>query len=90
MSSLAETYALQVGVPLNRPEILEKFFPLDFDYSKTILLHASAGNNNFPAKIYDYFNEVVGLIRPELDKAGYRIYQIGGANEQPVKGVNYL
>jgi hypothetical protein len=90
MSSLAETYALQVGVPLNRPEILEKFYPLDVDYSKTVLLHASAGNNNFPAKIYDYFNDVISLIKPELDKAGYHLIQIGGPNEQPVKNVRYL
>jgi len=90
MSSLASTYALQMGVKLNKPDILEKFFPLDVDYSKIVLIHASAGNNNFPAKIYDYFNEVIGLIRPELDKAGYHIYQIGGAGEQPVKAVNYI
>lgn len=90
MSSLAETYALQVGVGLNKPEILEKFFPLDSDYSKIVLIHASAGNNNFPAKIYDYFNEVVGLIKPQLDLNGYKIYQIGGHGEQPVKAINYI
>ena len=90
MSTLAETYSLSCGVKLDIPSIFEKFFPLDFDYEKVVLIHASAGNNNFPAKIYDYFNEVVMLIRPELDKAGYRIYQIGGPNEQQLKGVNYL
>lgn len=90
MSSLAETYALQIGVKLDKPSIVEKFFPLDYDYSKIVLIHASAGNNNAPAKIYDYFNEVIALIKPKLDNAGYRIYQIGGQNEQPLKGIFYL
>ena len=90
MSSLAETYALGAGVTIDKPSILEKFFPLEHDLSKVILLHASAGNNNFPAKIYDYFNEVITLIRPALDVAGYRIYQIGGAGEQPIKNITSI
>lgn len=90
MSSLAETYALAAGVKIGQPSILEKFFPLEHDLSKVILVHASAGNNNFPAKIYDYFNQVVMLIRPALDVAGYRIYQIGGNGEAPLKGVTSI
>ena len=85
MSTLAETYALQAGVRLDKPYIFEKFYPLDIEPSKAILLHASAGNNNFPAKIYDYYHQVIEMLHPIVSAAGYKIFQIGGAGEQPVK-----
>lgn len=95
MASLAETYALACGVKLSEPEINQAFYPLSHSYDKVVLIHAFAGavNNNqvaFPSKIYDYFNEVVALIKPVLDKHGFALYQIGGPGEPTLKGVNYL
>ena len=90
MSSLSETYALQVGVKLDEPKIHLGFFPLAHAYEKAVLIHAFAGNNNFPSKIYDYFNEVVSFLKPILDKHGYGLYQIGGPGEPQLKNVTYL
>ena len=90
MSSLAETYALGAGVRIDKPYLLEAFYPLKTHPSKAILIHASAGNNNFPAKIYDYYNDVVTLLKPIIEKFGYKIYQIGGAGEYELKNVESL
>ena len=86
MSHIAESFALQVGVPLNSPEIQENFFPLDHPLNKVILINNFAGDvrvNNgqafaaFPSKIYDYFDEVVQMVEPVLSEMGYKFYQIG-------------
>jgi hypothetical protein len=97
--TLAETYALSCGVKLDKPEIVDTFFPLDLPLDKVILIHAFAGgvveNNGvrsatFPAKIYDYFGEVVELLLPIVEPLGYKFYQIGGAGEQALAGVEYM
>lgn len=96
MSTLAETYALQCAVPLDRPEIQECFYPLDHPVEKAILIHGFGGaiaNGNqatFMAKIYDHFAEVVTLIKPAVEALGYKIYQIGAANEPAIRGVEGL
>lgn len=92
MSTLAKTMALSCGVGLDEPYIFEHFFPLDWSLDKAIFLHAGGGQRNernepmFPAKIYDHFNEVVRLLSPIIEKAGYRIFQIGAPNETPIDG----
>jgi hypothetical protein len=84
---LAETYALQCGLLIDKPYISKKFFPLAFDHSKIILIHAGGGNDKFPAKIYDHFDEVVSLLKPVLDPLGYRFIQIGGKGERALREV---
>lgn len=78
---LAEIYALQCGLLIDKPYINKKFYPLPSDYSKVILVHAGGGNNKFPSKIYDYFDEVISIMKPITDKYGYVFYQIGGKSE---------
>lgn len=99
MSHLAEVYALACGVPLSQPEIMDAFFPLEHPLDKVILIHSFAGGikeengqkqATFPAKIYDHFDEVVALLKPIVEPAGYRIYQIGAPGEPPLRGVESL
>ena len=90
MSSLVETYSLGAGVKIDKPYLFESFYPLKTHPSKSILIHASAGNNNFPSKVYDYYNDVLNMLKPITDKFGYTIYQIGGKDEQPLKGIENL
>ena len=96
MSDLATTYALQVGVPLHTPEISDAFFPLDWPIEKSVLIHGFGGaivNGNqatFPAKVYDYFGEVVSIIKPVLEKNGYKLFQIGAPGEPAIKGLEQL
>ena len=99
MSTLAETYALQIGVPLSYATIQETFFPLDHPLDKTILIHGFGGkliqNGNqlhpsFGSKVYDHFSEVVDIIKPIVEPLGYKIFQIGGPNEPAIKGIEVL
>ncbi len=95
MSDLATTYALQIGVTLDRPTIMESFFPLNHPYDKSILLHGFGGsiNNNqaqFPSKIYDYYGEVIALLKPIVEPLGYKLFQIGGPGEPNINGVESL
>lgn len=96
MSDLASTYALQVGVRIDKPSIQEAFFPLDHPLDKVILIHGFGGaliNGNqatFPAKVYDAFGEVVDLLRPVVEPLGYRLYQIGAPGEPPIRGLEHL
>lgn len=92
MSSLAKTYALACGVKLSEPEILEQFYPLGWPLDKAVFLHPSASAKDdrnqsvSPGKIYDYYDEVIKLMLPILEKNGYKIFQIGAANDAPVAG----
>ena len=97
--TLAETYALATGVPLDKPEMVSAFFPLDTTMDKVILIHAFAGatvNQNgqihasFPAKIYDRFNEVIDLLRPIVEPLGYKFFQIGGPGEPGLRNIESL
>lgn len=100
MSDLASTYALQIGVPLSKPTIQKAFFPLDHPLDKVVLLHGFGGAimqdqggrlvPSFPAKVYDHFSEVVALIKPALDAAGYKIFQIGAPGEPLIKGCQHI
>lgn len=100
MSDLASTYALQIGVPLTKPTIQKAFFPLECPLDKVVLLHGFGGaimqeqngvfRPTFPAKCYDHFSEVVTLIKPALDAAGFKIYQIGAPGEPQIRGCHHL
>lgn len=77
----------------------DHFFPLDTPIDKVILVHSFAGGiteqngqkvATFPAKIYDYFDEVVELLKPIVEPAGYRFYQIGAPGEPPLRGAECL
>lgn len=77
---LIERYALACGAHIGRPFIYEKFFPMTVD--KYITLHP---NSKFPAKCYDYWQDVVNLIYPVLSKLGYTIVQIGTKDDKRLK-----
>lgn len=79
---LLESYSLSSGLKISNPFLYEKFFPTgDCDY---ILISNGGGNNNFPAKLYDYWQIVVDLIKPKLEEHNIKIIQIGLDNEIPL------
>lgn len=101
MSTLAETYALQLGVKLDAvgPTIQESFYPLDHPIERAILIHGFGGaivqtpqgaQAGFGAKIYDHFADVVALLKPVVEPLGYRIYQIGAPGEPGIIGAENL
>lgn len=78
-------YALSTGSKLDKPFILEKFYPLPFD--KYITIHASS---NMPAKNYDYYLEVCHLLKPFFDNLGIQIIQLGGKDDIELTNVKRL
>ena len=73
---LIETYATNCGLKIDRPYILEKYFPLNIDKYITFNPYSK------PAKTYDYWVDVLELIQPYLAKSGIQILQLGGKNER--------
>jgi ADP-heptose:LPS heptosyltransferase len=57
---------------------LEKYFPLDLD--KYITIHPYSKGS----KTYDFWIDVLQLIKPALDKNDIKVLQIGAKGEQPL------
>jgi hypothetical protein len=84
MSHLIESYSLQTGARIGKPSIIKNFFPTPEKY---ITIHNSSGMG---AKNYDYFQEVVDEILPELEKNNIKIVQIGTADNPPLQGCIHI
>lgn len=84
MASLQSTYSTALGVyPYDRPVLNEKFFPLPHD--KYVVIH---NDYKLQSKGYEYFDEVIALLKPVLHKAGYKIFQVGGQNDPVLNGTD--
>ncbi len=81
MSHLIESYSLASGLTINQPSIYQSFFPVPFP--SYVLFHSGSG---MPAKNYDYFPEVVAMVRPILTENGYELMQIGGKDDSQITG----
>jgi len=85
MAHLLSTYGNYLGViPTEKPILNEKFFPLPCE--KYIVIH---NDNKLPSKHYNYFEEVISLIKPVLHQLGYQICQVGGPTDPKVSGVDH-
>lgn len=74
---ILEQYSLSCGLKINKPNILDKYFPLPFN--KYITFHAPS---KFQSRKYDRWKYVLNLIKPYLDKNNIKIVQIGNKDEQ--------
>lgn len=79
---LLDTYALPCGAKIDKPFLLENYFPLPID--KFITFNAQS---KYEAKDYDYWQAVINLVAPVLAQEGIQICQIGGPNELPYQRV---
>ena len=73
MAHLLEEYAKNLGVKFSKPIVKDHFFPLSFDKYITISQEAT-----HESKTYPYFNVVLGLLKPFLDRAKIKVLQLGG------------
>lgn len=69
---LLERYATSCGVKIGKPYIYDTFFPLPFD--KYISFQPFS---KYQSKNYDYWQEVLDIITPYLNKFDIKIVQIG-------------
>jgi len=76
MGHLIEEYAKSLGVKIGKPTLIDHYYPtLD---NKYITIHA---DDKIDSKNYEYFPQVINLLKPILHKNGYKIYQIGGPQD---------
>jgi hypothetical protein len=77
---LLDTYALATGSKIKKPFIFENFFPLVIERYITF-----QAQTKFDSKDYNYWQSVINILLPTLEKNNIKIVQIGGANENLYK-----
>lgn len=82
---LIENYALNAAVKIDRPFIDPSFFPISSE--KYITVHCSSG---MPSKNFDYYEDVLKLIKPYLSDHNIDIIQIGQDGETQMHNAESL
>jgi len=78
---LLERYATSCGVKINKPYIYEKFFPIPEERYISFQPFSKYNSKN-----YDYWDEVVDLLNPFLEKEKIKLIQIGANQDKKVVG----
>jgi hypothetical protein len=76
MSHLIEEYAKNLGVKIGKPIFEPHYMPVTDE--KYITVHV---DNKIDSKYYEFFPETLDLLKNILSPLGYKIYQIGGADD---------
>jgi len=82
---LLERYATSCGVKIGKPFIYDNFFPLPFD--KYLCFQPFS---KYQSKNYDYWQEVIDIINPYLNKENIKIVQIGVKDDRQFNNCLYL
>jgi hypothetical protein len=77
---LLNRYASECGLDITNQYLLEQFYPLSQD--KYITIHPSSG---MAAKNYPYYQEVIVMVKPYIDKLGISIVQLGDKDDQSLQ-----
>jgi len=78
---ILEQYALNSGAKIKNPFVYEQFFPLTVE--KYLTFHPTSK----PSKTYDYWQEVINIILPILEKNNIKIIQLGQTNEKVYQNI---
>ena len=83
---VVEQYALACGARISTPKAPISYLPIPFE--KYIVISTSAEVNS---KKYDYYQEVLNLISPNLKEQNIEIIQMGAKEDEPLaKAHNFL
>jgi hypothetical protein len=83
MGHLIEEYAKSLGVKIGKPKIVDHYYPLPF--SKYITIH---NDSKFDSRNYEYFTQVINLIKPTLLSLDIKIIQIGTPDNPHIPNVD--
>lgn len=78
---LIERYATSCGVKIGKPYIYETFFPIPVE--KYISFQPFS---KYQSKNYDYWEEVINIINPYIQKENIKIIQIGAKDDKHING----
>lgn len=76
--NICELYSLSSGQKLDKIWTYEKYFPIPFEKYVVIQPFSKSSKN------YDYWQNVIDIILPYLERENIKLVQVGGANEQPL------
>jgi hypothetical protein len=76
---LIERYATSCGVKIDKPYIYETFFPVNLE--KYISFQPFS---KYPSKNYDYWDEVIVIISPYLQKNNITLVHIGAKDDKAI------
>lgn len=81
---ILDSYSLSTASKVGQPFILQKYFPMEVkgDY---ITLQTSSKQS----KTYDYWPDVLDMVRDSLSKNNIQIVQIGDKDDRPLKGTYF-
>ena len=81
MSHLLEEYAKNLGVKISLPVVKDHFFPLTEDKYITL-----SNDDNVESKHYPYYDIVLNLLNPFLQRENIKVVQLGG--KAKIEGVD--
>jgi hypothetical protein len=82
---IIENYSRRAGALIDKPFIIEQFYPIEAE--KYITISNSSG---MEGKNYSYFQDVVDFILPQLQSLGIAIIQIGNKDDIGLDGATHL
>lgn len=83
MAKLIEAYSRNTGLEIDKPFLMESFYPIGCE--KYITIQNGSGMPN--AKNYDYWQEVVDQIYPVLESNKIKIILLGSSEDSPLNKV---
>jgi hypothetical protein len=83
MSNIIEEYAKSLGVKIGKPVLVDHYYPILTDKYLTINVESKIDSKN-----YEYFPQVINLLKPILNQHGYKIYQIGESEDSKLLNVD--
>ena len=80
---LCSIYAADLGCKIGYPVLQPHYFPILQD--KYVVLHNS---DKCPSKSFSYWEDTIKILKPELEKRGIKIFQIGTGEDKKIDGVD--
>jgi len=79
---LVESFSLNTGLKIDQPYLYDKFVPLPFRCGYITLQPFG----KYPSRQYDYWKEVMEILKPVLTDNNIKVIQLGTKNENPIQG----
>ena len=76
-----ESYALNTGLKIEKPFLLDKFFPLDQEKYISFYPYDFADSRR-----YDYWTEFMRIVHPKLSENKISVFQLGKKEDKMVEG----
>jgi len=80
---ILESYASIARAKISKPHLIPKFYPLVHEKYITI-----QGDSRYQSRQYNWFPEVLSILKPFLDKENIKVVQIGGSGDAIIPNID--